>query len=142
MDGNTGKSVSAEYVLKAAKVLATCQKDRIPMVVSVLEQGGIIIDETIYSFLSCCAISREDKLKTERQKNDRKNWEETDDELSLYLRKAFDDGIDFRKLYERAGLNKSTIYRMMWGRRGTDFSRTAVKNALDSLYEERERENE
>lgn len=140
MEENSGRHVKAEDALRAAKILATCPRERIPMVVQVLEQSGITVDEALYRASAGIASTKEDRLRRERERNDRKNWKETDDELVLYLRQAFDDGIDFKKLREITGLNKTTIYRFLWGRRGEDSTRELIRDGLDELYENRDKD--
>lgn len=100
--------------LKAARILATCPKRRLPMVVKLLRESGVEVDESI---LDAEEDSRE-ALKMERRGGRRESlyapefWK-SDDEFVFTLRNAFERGIGISKLSRETGISRTSLYRYL-----------------------------
>ena len=130
--------MNSKEMVKAARILATCPKERIPLIVKILKEAGVDVGEAEVAAIET-GRNIEARLRTNRANEYRKNWIDTDDEFVLFMRKAFEDGIDFGMIRKITGLNKSTIYRCMWGeRKGTPSTREAIRSAIETLYAKRE----
>lgn len=104
-----------EMSLRAAKILATCPKERIPMIAEIFKASGVVIrDEDIQCFAKT-HTERVNTLKENREDIDTSSWMPTTDKCALRLREAFMDGISMTSLANKVGLHRTLLYKYMWG---------------------------
>ena len=86
---------------------------------------------------------RQNKIKmTERQMKKRKaehaNWRETDDETTLLLRSAYENGIRFSYISNMSGVKRGSLYFYLNGERiCPDEYREPIKAAVETLMSEK-----
>lgn len=124
-----------EY-LKAAQIIKGCPKNKLPIVIDLLRQGGIEISGETYAEAKRIDDERYRARYILRQSSKEK-WVETDDPFVLEVRKAYEEGISFGDLYRITGLNKTTVYRALWGERGcSDYTKRLILDGIAKLREE------
>lgn len=140
---NEKMNISAkDDYMRAAKILASCSPERLPIVLDMLKKAGLEIDE-VESKKLIVFNKRGEMLKEKRQYTDRSKWLDSDDPFVLYLREAYEDGISFKDVVNITGLNKSTVYRILWGEKmGTDFTRNLIYNAIEQIRNENSEDDE
>lgn len=122
-----------ELVLKAAKVLSTCPRERIPMIADIFKTYGIEIhDEYIQQFAEPQA--RKNGLKEKRADMDTSSWRQTDDKCALKLREAFTEGVSMTELSRRVGIHRVNLYKYLWGVRiATPKASSMIIQEIDKL---------
>ena len=111
---------------EAVKMVANCRSDRLPIVLEVLEQAGFSFSaDSLEVALKSSKVSdrkgrpwgnRTAYLKDMRRDLSKDHWLDTDNEASLALRKAFEDGLRLSKIAEYAGVSRKQPYVYMYGK--------------------------
>lgn len=122
--------------IKAAKLVATCREDRLPMVLEILRQSGIDV-----SSLNEVEYTTPVKVAAERRRAERvprkERWVKTDDPFIDKLRYAYCDGLNMRRLSESSGVGRTAIYNYMNGiRTPPEYVKVKVGRALDKMIAE------
>lgn len=122
--------------IKAAKLVATCRADRLPMVLEILRQSGIDV-----SALNEVEYTSPVKESAERRRNERtpkvKRWSKTDDPFIEKLRHAYCNGLNMQRLSESSGVGRTAIYNYMNGiRTPPEYVKVKVGCALDKMITE------
>ena len=127
--------VSIADSIKAARLIRNCPMEKIPLVVEVLRQGGFDITDKSFDEARQIAMKVETaNLRGSRSVADKSKWIWTDNEFVLMLREAYDDGISFPDICERTGLNKSTVYRCLWGEKvGSQRTQKLITEAIKDI---------
>lgn len=133
MDEKEKTLTTMDYV-KAAHIVATCPKARLPMVLEILRQGGIEIqpeteDET-YKFTE---ETRRNWLKEKRETEGGEKNGDPDDEVWVLLKRAYDEGISLIKLGNKVGLHKTTVYHYLRGDRPITYKREALATTIKEM---------
>ena len=105
----------SEAYLQAAEILATCPRDRLPLICEYLEKAGIDIRPEKVKSLNSSWRYRSSVLKNHRTDADTSSWQETTDPVVLLMRKAYMSGISMTHLGKDVGMHRSTMYRYMKG---------------------------
>ena len=133
MDEKEKNATSLEYV-KAAHIVATCPKSRLPMVLEILRQGGIEIqpesEDEAYEFTE---DARRNWLKEKRETEGGEKNGNPDDEVWVLLKRAYDEGISLIKLGNKVGLHKTTVYHYLRGDRPITYKREALAAAIKEM---------
>ena len=101
------------------------------------------LKEDYDSYVKTRENMRQNKIKmTERQMKKRKaehaNWRETDDETTLLLRSAYDNGIRFSYISNMSGVKRGSLYFYLNGERiCPDEYREPIKAAVETLMSEK-----
>ena len=133
MDEKEKIATSLEYV-KAAHIVATCPKSRLPMVLEILRQGGIEIqpesEDEAYEFTE---EARRNWLKEKRETEGGEKNGNPDDEVWVLLKRAYDEGISLIKLGNKVGLHKTTVYHYLRGDRPITYKREALAATIKEM---------
>lgn len=123
-----------EY-LKAAQIIKGCPKSKLPIVIDLLRQGGIELSSETYVEAKRIDDERYRARYALRQSS-RDKWVETDDPFVMEVRKAYEEGISFGDLYRITGLNKTTVYRALWGeRKCSEYTQKIILDGIEKLRE-------
>lgn len=118
---------------RAAKLLVSCPRERLPVVVDLIQKSGINMDE-VEKERMLAESDRQERLLEIRKSADKSKWLPTDNSFVLFLREAFDEGISFKEVCNMTGLNKSTVYRCLWGeRKGTAHTQALIREAIEKI---------
>lgn len=130
MDEKEKALTTMDYV-KAAHIVATCPKARLPIVLEILRQGGIEIQtETEEATTQTAEQSRKDWLKEKRETEGGEKNGDPNDRVWVLLKQAYDEGISLIKLGNKVGLHKTTIYHYLRGDRPITYKREALESAI------------
>ena len=133
MDEKEKTLTTMDYV-KAAHIVATCSKARLPMVLEILRQGGIEIQaETEANALQTTEQSRKDWLKEKRESEEREEIGFPDDETWVLLKRAYDEGISFIDLSRRTGIHKTALYRFLHGEKNIQSRRELLMTTIREM---------
>ena len=127
-----------EY-LEAAKIVATCRENRVPLVVDILRQSGFEISDELVANVGHEEPKTNKMLKARRDKEtQRDKWKPTDDEAVLLLRKAYDTGISFTRISEMTHDNRTVLYAYLKDRNVPEYKRQQLIDTLNELMKGRE----
>ncbi len=133
MDEKEKTLTTMDYV-KAAHIVATCPKARLPMVLEILRQGGIEIqpetEDEAYKFTE---ETRRNWLKEKRETEGGEKNGDPDDEVWVLLKRAYDEGISLIKLGNKVGLHKTTVYHYLRGDRPITYKREALAATIKEM---------
>lgn len=101
--------------IKAAKVVANCRNDRLPYVLEILRSAGYEFSEETLAM--CMNRKGSDVLRERRGAENKDDWQDTEDEVSIALRNAYDEGISFTEISRKCGVGRSLLYLYMKGER-------------------------
>ena len=104
-----------QVYLKAAKIIASCPKERLPYVLKTLEQGGIAFDSDEIAKM-CASISGSDRtssLIASRADINMTEWIPTTNYCILQMREAYKKGLSLTKLGRKVGLNRTTLFKYL-----------------------------
>ena len=104
-----------QIYLKAAKIIASCPKERLPYILKTLEQGGIVFDSTEIESL-CASISGSDRTSSlieSRAEIDMNEWTATTNPCILKMREAYKKGLSLTKLGRKVHLNRTTLFKYL-----------------------------
>ena len=133
MDEKEKTLTTMDYV-KAAHIVATCPKARLPMVLEILRQGGIEIQAEMEETISQAAgQSRKDWLKEKRESEEREEIGFPDDETWVLLKRAYDEGISFIDLSRRTGIHKSALYHFLHGEKNIQSRRELLMTTIREM---------
>ena len=133
MDEKEKTLTTMDYV-KAAHIVATCQKARLPMVLEILRQGGIEIQaETEEAATQATKQSRQDWLKEKRESEEREEIGFPDDETWVLLKRAYDEGISFIDLSRRTGIHKTALYHFLHGEKKIQGRRELLESTIREM---------
>ena len=121
---------------KAAKMVANCPRDRVPAVLAILEQSGINVD-TIDEIIKTATVeTKTNHIYCKRRNNGmRGNWLDTDNEIALMLRKAYDYNVGFTTLSNLCGLHRTILYHYMRGlKTPTPQNAETIKETLNKIF--------
>ena len=104
-----------EAYVKAAKIIATCPRERLPMVRELLLKVGIEITEEEVKLALLTDRDRTPTLARSRTEIDTSSWLPSEDPLVLSLRDAFQRGISLTKVGREVGVHRTTMYRYLKG---------------------------
>lgn len=108
---------NTDAYLWAARIIASCPKYKIPMVLEFLRKGGVeFTDDEVRSLTGADSQHRsKSALKTKRAIQDHPNWKPTDNPHIIKLREAYNEGLSLTELGRRVGLHKTTLYQYLYG---------------------------
>ena len=133
MDEKEKTLTTMDYV-KAAHIVATCPRSRLPMVLEILRQGGIEIqpesEDEAYEFTE---EARRNWLKEKRETEGGEKNGDPDDEVWVLLKRAYDEGISLIKLGNKVGLHKTTVYHYLRGDRPITYKREALAATIKEM---------
>lgn len=122
--------------LEAAKIVASCKKDRIPTVMAILKQGGLEfeLDDSLVELLN----SDENVIKYRKKvKMPIQSWIPSSDPYVIQLRRAYIQGVSFSNICKKTGANRSALYAYITGKRAkspkTDSVNAKVSDYLHSI---------
>lgn len=120
---------------KIARLLASCPKDRMKLVLKVLEGGGINVD----GFTNLIdEMNREEKAKVyERRTREEKRdlWLDSDDPATLLMRKAYDRGVSMTVISGMTGVHRTTLYKYLRGTvKPKELARKSVTDAIEKIF--------
>lgn len=124
-----------ELFYKAAKLVATCPKDRLELVLEVLQKGEVTTD----GFDEIIEKIKKDKRQSvyERRKGDEKRdlWKTSDNPVTILLRKAYNRNISMTSISRLSGVHRVTLYKYMRGLTtpGERVS-SAITNAVNEIF--------
>ena len=131
------KELNTRDYLGAAKMIATCPEKRLPFVLEIIKQSGIDLSMLEDEILKINSSERKRKYNRKTFCKRVTTLAETEDELVLRLQKAYNDKISFMAISKVSGVNRSTLYKYIWGdRKVPDDYRDQINYALDKIYEE------
>jgi len=118
---------------EAAEIIAKCPQKRLRIVIELLQKAGYEIDYDEEVKKKGDRRGERETLKEKREGVKTEKWLDTDNETALLLRAAYKEGLNFTRLAEKSGFNRTTLYRYMWGyatpsARGTIRIKDALKN--------------
>ena len=133
MDEKEKTLTTMDYV-KAAHIVATCPKARLPMVLEILRQGGIEIQaEMEETATQTTEQSRRDWLKEKRESEEREEIGFPDDETWVLLKRAYDEGISFIDLSRRTGIHKTSLYHFLHGEKNIQSRRELLMTTIREM---------
>lgn len=133
MDEKEKTLTTMDYV-KAAHIVATCPKARLPMVLEILRQGGIEIQaEMEETAAHATEQSRRDWLKEKRESEEREEIGFPDDEAWVLLKRAYDEGISFVDLSRKTGIHKTALYHFLHGEKNIQSRRELLMTTIREM---------
>ena len=104
-----------QVYLKAAKIIASCPKSRLPYVLKTLEAADITFnDREIRDMLSIASgKDRTSALAASRASLDMSEWIATSNPCVLKMREAYKQGLSLTTLSRRTNLNRSTLFKYL-----------------------------
>ena len=131
------KVLSAEDYITAARLVATCSEHRLPYVLEIIRQSGIDLSALDVEVAKIVKDERKKKYSRKTYCKKVTKFAETEDELVIRLKKAYTDKVSFSALGKASGVNRSTLYKYVWGERKIpDEYREQINSALDRIYED------
>lgn len=125
MDEKEKTLTSPEYV-EAARIIATCPKSRLPMVLEILRQSGIEIQPEPEAVVYRTPEDvRKGWLKEKRETEGRVGKGYPDSGTWILLKRAYDEGVSFIELSRRTGIHKTALYHFLHGEKNIQ-SRTEL----------------
>lgn len=116
--------------LEAAKIVAKCSKDRLPLVLNLISKSGVELAEEDVKKLRGQS-SKSDALKYKRKATEHVAWKESDDPSVIRMRKAYDNGVSFTSLERESGISRAMLYLYLRGERKIpQYKREKLDNAL------------
>ena len=131
-------TLTADQAIRLARAVKGCSEKRMPYIRSILNAAGIEIPskEEIDRIL---AEQRDPWKRRNNRVQSKEKWKDTDDELALALRKAYDMKISFTELSYKTGVGRTTLYKYMWDeRKPVRETREIIFSKLNELFTERE----
>lgn len=119
-----------DYV-KAAEIIAKCPKRKMGVVLATLRKAGYEIDYDKELEDKTDKRSSKETIKRKRVGASEEKWIESDNPVTLRLRRAYRDGVNFSELSRNAGLDRATVYKYLWG--GMKPSAGSAKCVLEAL---------
>ena len=123
-----------ELSVKAAKILANCPRERIPMIANLFKDSGVVIRDEDIKYFTQTQNEKKETLKENRANMDTSSWLPTKEGSVLRLREAFMDGISMTALSKKVGVHRTSLYKYM---RGASFPtvdrQLRVMKALDEM---------
>ena len=120
---------------KFARLLASCPKDRLKLVLKFLEDSGITTDE-FSEFIK--EMESESKVETYKKKsgNDKRDlWVDSDDPITLLLREAYERSVSMTVVSSLSGVHRTTLYKYMRGMtRPGKRAGEAIKDAIEKIF--------
>ena len=106
-----------ESYIKAAKIIASCPKSRLPIVLEILKKGGLDFTEEEIPNISASSsqLRSPSVLKLKRSNQNHPNWKPTSNPHIVKLREAYNEGISLTELGRRVHLHKTTLYQYLYG---------------------------
>lgn len=133
MDEKEKTLTTMDYV-KAAHIVATCPKSRLPMVLEILRQGGIEIQpETKDEADEFTEETRRNWLKEKRESEEREEIGFPDDETWVLLKRAYDEGISFIDLSRKTGIHKTALYHFLHGEKNIQSRRELLMATIREM---------
>lgn len=126
---------NAEMYLKAAKLIASCPRDRLELVLQVLEKGGIEF-ERLDEILERMSAEEKKAIYGKRKNDDKRdNWLKSDNAITLLLREAYDKNVSMTVISNLSGVHRVTLYKYLRGvlAPGAKTS-TAIKEAIEKIF--------
>lgn len=123
---------------RAAKMVANCPRDRVSAVLKILEQSGVNV-ETLEEIIKSAEVENTHHHIYYKRRNNGKrgNWLDTDNEIALMLRKAYDYNVGFTTLSNLCGLHRSILYHYMRGIRvPSPENAQVIKDTLTKIFED------
>lgn len=126
-----------EDYLKAAKIVSTCPRDRLPYVLDIISKSGIEISDVE----KIIEESKTDGMKRAYLKKSgfasKKEFLFSPDPTVRRLQKAYNDGISFTVLGKISEIQRTTLYRYIYGERNIKAEHESkINEALDKIYSE------
>lgn len=123
--------------LKAAKIVSTCPRERLPYVLEIISKSGIEISEVE----NLIEESKADGMKRAYLKKSgfvsKKEWLFSPNPTVRRLQKAYNDGISFTVLGKISEVQRTTLYRYIYGERNMKAEHESkINEALDRIYSE------
>lgn len=107
--------------IQAAKIISSCPKNRLKLVLSVLTQGGIDCSDLTISDAVETRMEEfetyEDFARHQREKRYNGRWMKTTNPVVLSLRNAYLDGHKISDIAKAAHITRTALYEFMHGRR-------------------------
>lgn len=135
--GQSRPALNSEDYFKALKLIGSARADRLPYLFETFKTMGLDLPEP------SALLSQKPEKEFQRQFWQRrpsvpksyKQFRETSDEVAMVLRKAYDCDISFSLIAERSGVNRSQLYKYMWGDRllRDEALRQSVTESANSL---------
>ena len=123
--------------LKAAKIISTCSKERLPYVLEILSKSGVEIQNIEDLIEKSSKLSKKSLYSKKNGFNSKKSWSPSSDKTTLRLQKAYDDGISFTVVSKISEVNRTTLYQCVYGERQMkEAHKVKVNEALDKIYSE------
>ena len=126
--------ISFDEYLKAAKVLANCSYERLPIVTEVLRQSGIDMG-MVSEYVKGLETEYSKKMNVALKRGSYDKWQESDDETTLLLREEYHNGTEFTLLERMTGICRLSLYRYLWGERKAPARYAeAIRSAIDKIH--------
>lgn len=103
-----------EAYVRAAKIISSCPKSRLPAVIALLEKSGLEIGELEKQTLLVKQPDHRFVLKSKRTDTPKPRWLSTNNECILKLREAYNDGISMTELARTLELGRSSVFRYLY----------------------------
>ena len=121
--------------LKAAKIISTCPKNRLPFVLEVISKSGIDVPEIEKMLKKSLAAEKKSLYSKKDGFKSEKELEPSDDDTIRRLQKAYYEGISFTVLARVADMERTVLYRYIYGeRKMKEAHAEKINNALDKIY--------
>lgn len=139
---------------EAILALAGCQGSRLLLVTEALAQLGYHFSDEALAAAGAEAKEIAEKRKAsqgkglhwdrgamvreKRKRQQHREWIGSHDEVTVALRKAYYNGLNFTLLAEKTGVAKATLYKALYGSRTIDYNRGVILEAIPECctYEE------
>ena len=121
---------------KAAKLVASCPRDRLSAVLAILAQSGFDIENIEQILAESQKMRDEPHIYYRRKYNGmRDNWLDTDNEIALMLRKAYDCNVSFTTLSDLCGINRTQLYQYTRGiKTASDITARMIRDSLEKIF--------
>lgn len=126
-----------QIYLKAAKIIASCPKARLPYVLKTLEEAGVTFnDRDIRDMLSVASgKDRTSTLAASRASLDMSDWISTTNPCVLKMREAYKQGLSLTTLSRKVNLNRSTLFKYLRAYIiPNHYASAAIMEALDTMF--------
>ena len=132
--------LTPDQAIRLARIVKGCTSEQMVYIRSVLEAANIPLPTE--EEITDSAMKVKDPWK--RRNNgvqSREKWKETNDDVAIALRKAYDAKLSFTTLSIATGIGRSELYKYMWGERtAPQEHREVIMNKLREVFEEKETE--
>ena len=129
---NVTREISNKDAIRILRIVADCKESNLPYLMDAIGRFGFNDDAISEAASLPVSLDKRSQLAEIRAAQDKTRWKATGDPVVLKLRKLYDNGVSLTKLGKYCAIDKSSMYRYMWGeKRVTGFVRTRLENGMD-----------